>query len=54
MVETVEPFAFWLRVCIRVRVCAPANSDPFQKQVVLNPGPYLQLSGFTGKKLDGG
>lgn len=58
MVETVEPFAFWLRACIGVRVCAPANSDPFQKQqVVLNPGvlsPALNLSGFTGKKLDGG
>ena len=45
MVETVEPFAFWLPACIPVRVCAPANSDPFQKQqVVLNPGSYLQLS----------
>lgn len=56
MVETVEPFAFWLRVCVHacVRTCKLRS---FPKTSGLKPWIFslaLSLSGFTGKKLDGG
>lgn len=59
MVETVEPFAFWLRACVytRARLCTGKLRSFSKTTSGLKPGvlsPALSLSGFTGKKLDGG